>query len=73
MITPTLTDETVTQNYITKFLEAFKDYVSGATNPPTCGARTCTSNHTNVPWDNTNKRFEIKTLGAADVAGTSTA
>jgi hypothetical protein len=53
MITPTLTDETVTQNYITKFLEAFKDFVSGTTNPQTCGARTCMSDHPNVPWDNT--------------------
>jgi hypothetical protein len=53
MIAPTLNAETVTQNYITKFLEAFKDFVSGATNPQTCGTRTCTSNHPNVPWDNT--------------------
>jgi hypothetical protein len=54
MITPTLTAETVNQNYITKFLEAFKDYASGTTNPPTCGARTCSvTGSPNVSWDST--------------------
>jgi hypothetical protein len=36
------------------FIPAFSDIVSGSTSPPTCGDRTCTSNHPNVPWDNAN-------------------
>jgi hypothetical protein len=46
--------------------------VSGATNPPSCLARTCTSNHANVVWDDVAQRFEVKTLNLADVAGTNT-
>ena len=54
MIAPSIPDKTVYQTSTTSYIDAFPDYASGTTNPPTCGARTCTSNHQNVPWDNNN-------------------
>ena len=62
-------DLVVTQNYITTYINAFPDSVSGASNPPSCLARTCTSSHANVVWDDVAQRFEVKTLNLADVCG----
>ena len=52
MIAPSIPAQTVYQTSTTSYIDAFKDYASGTTNPPVCGARTCSSNHPNVPWDN---------------------
>ena len=70
MIAPSIPAQTVYQTSTTSYIDAFPDYASGTTNPPTCGARTCTSNHPNVLWDNIIQKFEIKTLGSADIEGT---
>ena len=51
MIAPSLPDLEVTRAYIDTYINAYSDNVSGTTNPPTCGARICTSDHPNVLWD----------------------
>ena len=71
MVVPTLNPVTVTPTYPDTDVLAFGDTKSGTT--LTCGARTCsTTGSNNVVWDNTNKKFTIKSLGASDVAGTYT-
>ncbi len=70
MIPPSIPAQTVDQTSTTSYIDAFKDYASGTTNPPRCGARTCMSDHPNVSWDNNNQKFQIKTLGSADIEGT---
>jgi hypothetical protein len=70
MVVPTLNPVTVTPYYPDTDVLAFGDTKSGTSNPLTCGARTCsTTGSNNVVWDNTNKKFTIKSLGASDVAG----
>jgi hypothetical protein len=70
MVVPTLNPVTVNQIYPDTDVLAFGDTKSGTSNPLTCGDRTCsTTGSNNVVWDNTNKKFTIKSLGASDVAG----
>ena len=50
---PNLPPVSIDQTYIATTIPAFGDAVSGSSNPPTCGARTCSSNnHPNVAWNN---------------------
>ena len=72
IIVPTLPDVTVDQYYVPKTIPAFGDTISGTTNPPTCGLRTCTSNNLNVVWDYFDQLFTVKTRGEFDVVGTHT-
>ena len=73
MVVPTLNPVTVNQIYPDTDVLAFGDTKSGTSNPLTCGDRTCTTTGSNnVVWDNTNKKFTIKSLGASDVEGTYT-
>ena len=71
LIVPILQSVVVTFTYTTTYIYAFKDIFSGATSPPTCLNRLCTSDHANVPWVQNLQRFEVKSLGSANVAGTS--
>ena len=59
MITPSLSNVTVGQGYIATFINAFSDTWSASSSPPTCLARTCTSNNSNVVWSNTDQKFTV--------------
>jgi hypothetical protein len=72
MIVPTLPDVAVDQFYVPKTIPAFGDTISGSTNPPICGPRTCTSNDLNVVWDNATQTFTVISRGKLDVAETPT-
>ena len=72
MTVPKLPILSISQTYVSSTILAFNDTVSGSSNPPTCGPRTCTSNNPNVPWDDGTQLFTVKTRGALDVAGTYT-
>ena len=69
MTIPTLPAININQYYASTTIPAFNDTLSGFTNPPTCKARSCTSSHPNVVWDNASQLFTVQTLGTLDVRG----
>ena len=69
IIHPTLPNIIINQSYVPTTIDAFKDSFSGFTTPPTCHFRTCTSDNSNVVWDNTSQLFTVKSL-TSDVAKT---
>ena len=72
IIIPTLGPITIDQTYPGSLIPAFSDATSGISSPPTCGVRTCESDHPNVIWSDVNQAFSVQTLGASDVIGTLT-
>ena len=72
MIIPALPDLTIDENFVSTTILPFKDILSGTTSPPTCGARTCSSNNSKVFWEPDNQLFNIDSLSESEVAGTST-
>ena len=62
MIIPSLPTLTIDQYYTATTIPAFGDILSGTTNPPTCGPRTCSSDNTKVVWDDATQLFNVQTL-----------
>ena len=71
MISPTLAPLSINQNSAPTPILAFADVLSASTSPPSCGARTCTSNNLNVIWSDSAQGFTVQPL-ITDVAGTPT-
>ena len=65
IIAPSIPAQTVDQTSTTSYIDAFSDYASGISNPPSCGARTCSvTGSPNVSWDSTSQKVKIFSLGA---------
>ena len=64
MTVPTLPSLSISQTLVSTTIYAFGDTISGSSNPLICGLRTCTSDNSNVVWDNISQLFIVKTLGA---------
>jgi hypothetical protein len=72
MIMPTLpASMSIDQFFTPMTIPAFKDSFSGTTDPPTCLARTCSSNSPNVVWDNPTQLFTVQSLNT-DLEATTT-
>ena len=71
MTVPTLAALSINQNSAATTIPAFSDLFSGATSPPTCLARTCTSDNLNVIWNDASQSFSVQPL-ITDVAGAPT-
>jgi hypothetical protein len=73
MVMPTTLPTTLSINQLSQptTIPAFGDTFSGITNPPTCSARTCSSNSPNVVWYSATQLFTVQSL-TTDLAATST-